>query len=320
MSDYESTQKKRNTIVGVFVIVAVCAFVWLIFKFGDLPIAVSEINSFKVYVQFPRARGVQKNTPVRFCGYQVGRVVSVEPPKILKNEKTEQFYHQALIVLNVEKKYDNIPSNIDVKLMTRGLGSSYIEFCIDPDKPMELFDPNRPETAFLVGGLPPLQGSIGMTSEFFPLESQKKLEEMVNGLGTLISNANEIIGDPNNKGNLRVSLANTANATEQAVQALKEFREFSAAGTKILKNADAKIEEVVTAVISTSEKLSKMMTQMRAILEKVNSGQGTAGKLINDGRLYENLLESSKQLEILLEELRSFMAKAGTKGVPIKLK
>ena len=35
MSDYETTQRKRNIIVGLFVLIAVCALIWLIFKFGE---------------------------------------------------------------------------------------------------------------------------------------------------------------------------------------------------------------------------------------------------------------------------------------------
>ncbi len=60
MSDYETIQRRRNIIVGIFVIVAVCVLVWLIFKFGDLPTTVSKISSFDVLVQFPTAPGVQK--------------------------------------------------------------------------------------------------------------------------------------------------------------------------------------------------------------------------------------------------------------------
>ena len=88
MSDYETTQRKRNITVGIFVLIAVCAFVWLIFKFGDLPTAVSRFRSFQVFVQFPTAPGVQKDTPVRFCGYQIGRVTDVMAPQIREDRKT----------------------------------------------------------------------------------------------------------------------------------------------------------------------------------------------------------------------------------------
>ena len=301
MSDYETTQRRRNITVGAFVLVAVCAIVWLIFKFGDLPTAVSRLRSFRVFVQFPTAPGVQTDTPVRFCGYQIGRVTKVKAPEVLTDLNTGLKYHQTVVVLSIDKKYVNIPSNVDVKLMTRGLGSSYIELTVDPTLPLTPRDPNRTETKFLTDKMF-LQGSTGMTSEFFPAESQKKLDELIGSLRTLINNANDILGDKANKENLKATLANLSEATKEATNALKDFQAFFASG------------------IETTEQLTETVTELRLVLEKINSGQGTAAKLINDGRLYENLLENSQQLEVLIEELRSFIAKAKDKGLPIKVK
>jgi len=295
VSDYESIQRRRSIFVGLFVIAALCALFWMVFKFGDLPVLVSKYKSFEVKVQFPTAPGVEENTPVRFCGYQIGRVTEVEPPKVLKDLNTGQFYHQTSVVLSIDREYDNIPADVEVKLMTRGFGSSYIEL------KLKRFDVNEPAGEFLVNGSL-LQGSTGMTSEFFPVESQEKLDELVDGLSTLINNANDILGDEANKENLKGTLANLSDASKQATQALKEFQEFSAAGT------------------NASEELSKMVAQLRVILEEVNNGQGTAAKFINDGRLYENLLENTQEMQVLLQELRSFIAESRDKGVPIKLK
>ena len=326
MSDYETTQRRRNIIVGVFVIIGICALVWLIFKFGDLPSAVTKMGSFQVFVQFPTAPGVQTDTPVRFCGYQIGRVTKVMSPEVRRDMVSGLEYYQTVVVLSIDKKYVNIPSNIEVKLMTRGLGSSYIDLKQHPDKPEVPLDPNRPETIFLVDKIW-LQGSTGMTSEFFPEESQKKLDEVAEGLRTFISNANDIIGLPSNKENLQKMLANLADASQQATetmqqakQTIEEFRKFAAAGTTTLTNADAKAEELVVAMVDTSEEIGKAAAGLRQILEKVNNGQGSAAKLINDGRFYERLLENTQQLQLLLEEVKSFVTTARDKGVPIKLK
>ncbi|MFX0212091.1 MAG: MlaD family protein [Candidatus Hodarchaeota archaeon] len=320
MSDYETTQRRRNIIVGIFVIVAICALGWLIFKFGDLPGFVTKARSFQVFVQFPTAPGVQRDTPVRFCGYQIGRVSKVMAPAILKDLNTGLKYHQTKVILSIDKKYVNIPSNVEVKLMTRGLGSSYIELKVDPTEPLTPLDPNRPETKFLVDKLP-LQGSTGMTSEFFPEESQKKLDELVTGLKSLIENANDIIGDEANKENIRITLTNLSEATKQATETMKEFQEFSAAGTTTLKNADGRIEEFITSIIGTSEELGKTAAELRLILEKVNNGQGSAARLVNDGRFYENLLENTQQMQVLLEKWTSFIDEVNEKGrLPIKLK
>jgi ABC-type transporter Mla subunit MlaD len=177
--------------------------------------------------------------------------------------------------------------------MTRGLGSSYIEL------KLKHFDVMEPTGESLVAGSL-LQGSTGMTSEFFPEESQEKLAKLVDGLSTLINNANDILGDPNNKENFKMILANLSEATNHAEQTVKQFQEFVAAGT------------------TTSEELTKAVTELRTILDKVNSGQGSLARLVNDGRFYENLLENTQQLQVLLEDLTSFIAGVNEKGLRSK--
>jgi ABC-type transporter Mla subunit MlaD len=336
--------------VGLFVISGICALVWLIFKFGDLPGIVTKLDSFEVFVQFPTATGVQKDTPVRFCGYQIGRVTNVMAPDVRKDLETGLEYYQTVVVLSVNKQYVTIPSCVEVKLMTRGLGSSYIELKQDPGKPLVARDPNRPETKYLVDKIL-LQGSTGMTSEFFPEESQKKLDGLIEGLGKLIANANDIMGDENSKENVKKTLANLASASKQAKDTLEEFEKLVAAGTTTLEKADAKVEDVVTAAVDTSEEIRKLaaagtstlksvdakteqlvaamvdtseqlsgaMGELKLVLEKVNNGQGSAAKLLNDGNFYENLLENTEQLQVLMEDIKSFVAEWRDKKIEVKL-
>jgi len=314
VSDYETAEKRRNIIVGIFVVGAICALLWLIFQFRDLPGAVTKLGSFQVLVQFPTAPGVQKDTPVQFCGVQIGRVAKVTDPEIRRDLNTGLEYHQTLVVLNIDKKHVNIPSNVEVKLMTRGLGSSYIELKVDPTNLPAPDDPN----AFLAAEML-LQGSTGMTSEFFPEESQKKLELLVDKLSTLAKNLNEVIGDPNTKENFKSIMANVSEASKKATIMFDEIRKFSVTGTSTLKNFEADANKFVTAMVTTSEELGKTLAEMRVTLEKVNSGEGSAGKFINDAQLYESLVETSEQMRKLLEEIKSFMEKANEKGyLPIK--
>jgi len=305
VSGYERIQRLQNIAVGIFVIIGLAALTWLIFKFNDLPTVMSKINSFQIAVQLASAPGVQKDTPVRFCGYQIGRVTDVKPPEIRDEfkdgKKTGRRYHQSLVILNIDKQYTNIPSNVKVKLMTRGLGSSYIELVGDPNLPLTPLDANRPEeTKFLTNGIL-LQGSIGTSSEFFPEESQKKLDELISSLITMMNNANEIIGDPNNKHNVKQSLANLSQATAEATVALKQLETFLASANQ------------------SSEELTKMVATLGLILDKVNSGQGTAGRIVNDARFYESMLENSRQVKTLLDEIQQFVKKIREKGVKVQL-
>ena len=300
-NDYESFQRKRNIIVGAFILVAAIALFWMVFKFGEMPLFVSKIKSYEVRVQFPSAPGVQPNTQVRFCGYNVGRVTEVVPPKMLKDPRDGKFYYQSIVVLSIDKKYGQIPVDVDVKLMTRGLGSSYIELKSGP------YDVNTPYRDFLpVEEGKYLQGSTGVASEFFPEESQQKLTKLVDAMENLLGSANAIIGDEENQKNLQRTIENLAKATEQA--------------TTTLANADAHMEDITVSFVQTSDNLAETLKELHIVLEKVNEGKGSMAKLLNDGRLYENLIENTEQIEKLLDELRLLVERSRKKGIPLKIK
>ena len=53
---------------------------------------------------------------------------------------------------------------------------------------------------------------------------------------------------------------------------------------------------------------------------KIESGEGSAGKFINDPKLYNNLIEVSDQMTQLLKEFRQLVKKWKASGLEIKLK
>ncbi len=298
-------------VVGIFVIVAVIAFFWMIFKFGDLPILVSEIKSYEVKIQFPSAPGVQRDTPVRFCGYQIGTVTDVKPPTVLQDLNTKKWYHQTMVIVSIDNHFKDIPDIVQAKLMTRGLGSSYIDLRIPPVDALK-------GKVLVEGSL--LQGSTGVSSEFFPEETQAKLEELITDVTAFVKNSNDVVGDANNKANIKTALANLADASKEANDAIRQIKEAADAGKTMFQNADARTTQLTTSLVTTSDKLGEVMTNLDSVLAKINEGQGTAGKLVNDGRLYEQLLEDSKQLHLVLQDMKTFVTESTEKGLSIKLK
>ena len=319
MSDYEKTQARRNIIVGIFVIFALAALVWLVYRFGELPTKVSEYKSYQLYVQFPNVVGIQKGTPVRFRGYQIGRVTQVKPPEIREDLDTGREYHQSLAVLSIDKEFSTIPSTARINVMTRGLGSSYVEIVTDPNTHLKPKDPNRPETRYLTDEMF-VQGSMGSSNEFFPKETKDKVNKLLTDLTKLVNNTNEIVGDKENQQNLKKTLQNLTIATNQAKTAIQQFNDFSAAGKDVLKTTDKRIKQLFPVVLSTTEQLDSLVGQLNQIVNKINKGQGSIGKLVNNGKLYENLIENTEQLELLLKELKAFTVKASEEGLPLKLK
>lgn len=342
MSDYETIQRRRNIIVGVFVVAGMCALGWLVFKFEVMPRLFSQMGSYDVFVQFAKAPGVQPDTPVRWCGYQIGMVTKVQPPKVMKEVKGEAWYHQTRVTLSIDDSYNDIPADVNAVLLTRGFGSSYIELQLDD------YDVKEDKGPVLVQGSE-LQGSTGVTSEFFPEETQKELRELVADMRTFINHANDILGDPNNKANFNKTMANLADVSKQAGERLRDargtlrdvnetlhvinkaiiedvrpaianFNKTMKTGSDVLTSADAKAERLVVAVVNASGEVGKTLSELQLILEKVNNGEGSAGRFVNDGELYETLLENAEQMELLLKEIKAFVSRAREKGLPFQLR
>ena len=60
---------------------------------------------------------------------------------------------------------------------------------------------------------------------------------------------------------------------------------------------DGRLEKMMANLTATSDQLKQAMT-------RINEGQGTLGKLVKDDSLYANLNKATKDLDLLLEDLR----------------
>lgn len=300
MADYQTKQRRQNLIVGGFVIIAFFAFIYLLMKFRDLPLFVSRFNSFQVLVYFPEVPGVQKDTPVHYCGVQIGRVRRVSDPQVVTTD-AERKTHKVGVTLSINDNFKDIPADVQVVILKRGLGSSYIELRdVGQDEPKDFL---KDEMV--------LDGYVSMTSEFFPPDVQQKLENLVDSIATLTDNMNIIIGDSENQANLKKILENVTLATEQARETLISIQEFSNVGSE-------QVDRLGNQITLVAEQMEEALSQMRQLMAKIDNGEGTAGKLLNDGRLYENLIESTEELEMTLQQLKEWAADAREHGIRIK--
>ena len=55
---------------------------------------------------------------------------------------------------------------------------------------------------------------------------------------------------------------------------------------------------------NTVENLNKTLADVQSMLATVNNSDGTIGKLLNDATLYNNLEGASKELELLLLDIK----------------
>ncbi len=320
MTDYQVLQRRRNLVVGVFVLLAFLAFVWMLFQFRNLPLFATQFRSFMMYVYFPEAPGIHRDTPVNYRGYQIGRVRDIHPP--LKTVDDDgHIDHRVRIDIWIENTFrEQIPDTAVFTIIRRGLGSSFIEVGLDPDEPSD---------DFLRAGLESYRGQVATGTDFFPPGLQKKLDELVVSITALSQNTNAIVGDPDNRANIKQALENVAVATAQATETLKSLQGFANVGTERVDETAGKFNETLDSIQGLTEvgaeqieavalSLDGALKEFRLVLSNIHSGDGTAAKLLNDGRLYENLLDSSRELELALDQIKRWAAHAREEGIRIK--
>jgi phospholipid/cholesterol/gamma-HCH transport system substrate-binding protein len=64
-------------------------------------------------------------------------------------------------------------------------------------------------------------------------------------------------------------------------------------------------------IASAMENIGEITKLMRSIMERIDNGEGSVGKLLNDPELYERLSKSAKNIEQITRELRPIVADAG---------
>ncbi|MDG2431180.1 MlaD family protein [Flavobacterium sp.] len=146
---------------------------------------------------------------------------------------------------------------------------------------------------------------------------QAKLDKILTNADVLLTGINNVL-DKKTQEDLKVSLSELS-------QTMVQFRKASSTVNVMLDENKTQIKGVVTnfnkvsgdfAQISDSIKkanLGKTVRDINATIAKVNaimkgleSGKGSMGKLLNDDALYSNLEKSSRELELLLQDVRLY--------------
>lgn len=143
-----------------------------------------------------------------------------------------------------------------------------------------------------------------------------------------------VMGDMENQKNLRNGLANLADASGKMSQAMEELKTLAGDARKTVAAAEgsfAEISKTATAarsdfakvtqrVVSGADSLSKVMTTINKVAAKIDEGEGSAGKLVNDPKLYNELVGAVGQMKSLMKDLRALTETWKKTGMQVKLK
>ncbi len=173
-------------------------------------------------------------------------------------------------------------------------------------------------------------GDIAKTGDFIPSEVQpglittlqsnfsgisSDLDSSIRSADTLMTNLNALVIDESDTG-LKSTIAEL-NST------LKSFKNLSFSIQGVIKENDEKIASVLdnfdktskdlselskelkeAGLSATLDNLSKTLEKMQGILASIDNSEGTIGKLLNDDALYNNLEGVTKEMELLLLDIK----------------
>jgi phospholipid/cholesterol/gamma-HCH transport system substrate-binding protein len=268
-------------------------------------------KSHNLFAKYTNVQGLANSNPVMINGLQVGTIYSITTDKNMK---------EILVNMNLTKDV-NIPVNSVATIKSNPLGTTSID--------IKLGD----ATTYLPkNGTITTEASAGILDaaiqEIRPVLGQVK--NAVKSLDSVLTNVNSVV-DPNAKNNIRGILENLNKTTAGLVVSSASLQTLlntqSGALAKSLNNVSSftgnlagnndKLTSVMTNLDKTTSNLSKLelektlttlngtITELQATIGKLNSTNGTAGLLLNDPKLYNNLTASANKVNLLLDDLKT---------------
>jgi len=103
--------------VGFFVAVGLASLFMLAMKVSNIS-ALTDQNGYILKANFENIGGLKVRSPVTMAGVVVGRVSSID---------FDRDTYEAVVSMNIDPKYDNIPDDTSASIFTSGLlGEQYV--------------------------------------------------------------------------------------------------------------------------------------------------------------------------------------------------
>lgn len=267
-------------------------------------------DTVDIYAEYSQINGIKESNPILYNGFVVGKITKLS----LSSRGT-------IIARLTIKPELQIPDNTIAKIVSQDLlGAKAIELFLGDSRTfIEEGDTIRTDMEMSL--------AESVNSQVLPIK--QKAEQLLGTVDSILVSVQYIL-NPNFRMNIDESFASikrsieTLEITSTRVDSMVKFqaarfkvitnniesistnlRNNNEKITNILQNID-QISDSLTKVnfVETIDRANKALSDIAIITEKINTGQGTLGMLVNDEMLYKNLNQSSKDLDKLLVDLR----------------
>nr|WP_127019384.1 MlaD family protein [Allomuricauda beolgyonensis] len=285
----------REAKTGIIIVAGIVAFIFGLSYLKSSPLF---DNSKTFYAIYDNVGGLQSGTQVSINGYNVGNVTSI-------NFKDSS--GKLVVTFSVSNEFDFSKNSVAELFDTGIIGGKGIQI-------IPVFD-----QAEMAKSGDTLQSKVkpGITElvqqKLTPL--QMKVEGAVSNADSLLMNVNEILDDPTKRqlketivalNQLVKSFKGSADNLNVLMENNKQQLDSSLKNVSTITSNFAQLSDsLVNADLSgTLASFQSTVVKLNGILEKIEKGEGSLGKLHKDDALYNNLAEASRELDLLLQDFR----------------
>ena len=264
-----------------------------------------------IYAKVKQTKGIMISNPVYVNGLQVGSVYELEETN--KNIDT--------IVIAIKLSRDvNIPKNSLASLKDNPLGTPSMVISMGDSKQYL----KNHDTIYTIDN-PGMLGAV--TAKLTPVVDQVKFT--LQTLDSVLKNLNSVF-DVNTKNNMQAVIGNVNRITASLVVSAASLQALMNEQNSNLSRSMANLNSFTGNLASNNEKITSTMAnldkttrslssadiegtmnQLRGTVERLNtavakidSKEGSIGRLLNDNQLYDNLANTTRSLNTLMDDIR----------------
>lgn len=273
--------------VGIFVVAGMIILAYMAIRTGRFDHIAGK--GYEVIAYFDSAEGIVTGAPVEIAGVEVGRVKEVS----LQEGKAK-----LILYLNPEVE---ITEGSEAAVRTKGvLGDKYVEVIVGPPGAAPVGPGGRiakTQSPANIDTLLRQLSSIGtdikeITSSLSGVlggeQGQASLKEMVKNIQEMAETLNRTIKENND--NINRMLENLALFSDDLM---------AMSGT----NKEA-VQEIVENFRTASNQLRGVLVSFNEITEKINQGEGTIGRLINEEQTVNTINETLVAMKEIAEKIK----------------
>ena len=284
----------RNTeiLVGITVVAAVAVVLWSVTYLKDVRLA---RHSHQWIARFPDVGGLREADPVSVNGVKKGQVKAIHLGK--GEVYVDLVVERDLVFTSASRVYVRNVGLMGEKFIAVDLGPGGLALAAGRDTLTGIYERGVPEVISQMGSA---------------LQSLQRISDEVDRTLALAEERGTVRKTLRNLEDASAELRATLDDTKDDLRAIAEnARAASESGRRIAEASEPRVKRTFDTVERTSgdldsliARLDSLTTTMQEITHKVNAGETTAGKIVNERELYDDMRHSVREFSALVKDLR----------------